>query len=291
VDLVQAIVYGIIQGLTEFLPVSSTAHLRIAPALLGWTDPGAAFTAVIQLGTILAVLIYFAKDLGKDVSAWASSIKDKSKRETPEAKMGWAVFWGSIPVAVLGVLLHSKIETTFRSLYVIAFSMIVMGVVMLLAEQKGKRNRDVAQVEVQDGVTVGIWQVLALFPGMSRSGSTISGALFRGFDHAAAAKFSFLLSIPSITAAGLFEAFQARKELSGIMMPTIVSTVVSFIVGYVSIAFFMNYLKKRGIGPFVIYRIVLGVALIALIQAKVLKPDEGAKPLKTEVPVASATIK
>lgn len=286
-DLIQAVLYGIIQGLTEFLPISSTAHLRIAPALLGWKDPGAAFTAVIQLGTILAVLIYFAKDLGTDLKAWAQSISDKSKRETPEAKMGWAVFWGTIPVVILGLALHNKIETTFRSLYVIAFSMIVMGVVMLLAENQGKRNREVEQVEPKDGVVVGIWQALALIPGMSRSGSTISGALFRGFDRPAAAKFSFLLSIPSITAAGIYEAIKARKELGDIMVPTLVATVVSFVVGYWSIAFLMNYLKKKGIGPFVIYRIVLGIVLIALVQAKILKPDEGAKPI--EAPVASVS--
>jgi len=292
VDLVQAIVYGIIQGLTEFLPISSTAHLRIAPALLGWKDPGAAFTAVIQLGTILAVLIYFAKDLGTDLKAWGQSISDKSKRETPEAKMGWAVFWGTIPVVILGFALHSKIETTFRSLYVIAFSMIVMGVMMLVAEQQGKRSGDgkrgVDNVQEKDGIIVGLWQALALVPGMSRSGSTISGALFRGFDRPAAAKFSFLLSIPSITAAGLYEAYKSRAEMSGILVPTVVATVVSFFVGYASIAFFMNYLKKRGIGPFVIYRVVLGIVLIALIQAKVLKPDEGAKPLDN-APVATLT--
>lgn len=271
-DLIQAIVYGIVQGLTEFLPISSTAHLRIVPALLGWKDPGAAFTAVIQLGTILAVLLYFGKDLKTDLAAWAGSLTDKSKRNTPEAKMGWAVFYGTIPVIVLGLALHSKIETTFRSLYVIAVSLIVMGVVMFVAERQGKRNRSVESVEVKDGVTVGLWQVMSLIPGMSRSGSTISGALFQGFDRVAAAKFSFLLSVPSITGAGLYEAYKERANLQGNMMPMVVSTVVSFAVGYASIAFLMRYIQKKGIGGFVIYRIVLGVVLIALIQAKVLTP-------------------
>lgn len=273
----EAIILGIVQGLTEFLPISSTAHLRIVPALLHWNDPGAAFTAVIQLGTILAVLIYFAKDLKADIGAWAASLSKKELRNTPEARMGWAVFWGTIPVIVLGVALKHKIEHEFRSLYVIAVSMIVLGAVMLIAENYGKRKRAVEDVQTKDGVIVGFWQALALVPGMSRSGSTISGALFQGFDRPAAAKFSFLLSVPAITAAGLKEMFDARKELGGdLLMPTVVATIVSFVVGYASIAFFMNYLRKKGIAPFVIYRIALGIALLGLVSQKIIPADAGA---------------
>lgn len=278
--IVQAIVYGIVQGLTEFLPISSNAHIRIVPSLLGWDEPGAAFTAVIQLGTVAAVLIYFAKDLGKAISAWALSLTGKGKG-TPEAKMGWAVFWGTIPIIVLGLALHTKIETTFRSLYVIAAALIGMGIVMLLAEKFGSQKRKVEDVEVADGVKVGLWQVLSLIPGMSRSGSTISGALFGGFNREAAARFSFLLSVPSVLAAGLYEAFKERSHFSGeLMMPTVVATIVSFVVGYASIAFFMQFLHKRGITPFVVYRVLLGVVLLALLQAGTIKPDAGAAPLK-----------
>jgi len=276
VGIVEAIVYGIVQGLTEFLPVSSNAHIRIVPSLLGWAEPGAAFTAVIQLGTVAAILIYFAKDLGKAISAWAASLSGKGKG-TPEARMGWAVFWGTIPIVVLGLALHSKIETTFRSLYIIAAALIGMGIVMLIAEKVGAQKRKVEDVQVVDGVKVGLWQVLALIPGMSRSGSTISGALFGGFDRGAAARFSFLLSVPSVAAAGLYEAFKERAHFTGdLMVPTLVATAVSFIVGYGSIAFLMQFLQKRGIVPFVVYRILLGIVLIALLQAGTIKPDAGA---------------
>lgn len=278
--LIQAIIYGIIQGLTEFLPISSNAHIRIFPALVGWEDPGAAFTAVIQLGTVLAVLIYFAKDLGAAISAWARSLSDKELRKTAEAKMGWAVFWGTIPVVIIGLALHEKIETTFRSLYLIAGALIGMGVVMLLADMYGKHQRKVEDVEVKDGVVVGLWQVLALIPGMSRSGSTISGALFAGFDRAAAARFSFLLSVPSVVAAGIYEAYKERHSIGGtLLMPTLVATAVSFFVGYASIAFLMKYLQRRGIGPFVLYRIALGVLLLVLLGQGTIKSDAGAKPL------------
>lgn len=289
-DLIQAIVYGIVQGLTEFLPVSSTAHLRIVPALLHWPDPGSAFTAVIQLGTTLALLIYFRKDLAADIGAWAKSLSNKELRNTQEARMGWAVFFGTLPIIVLALPLHTKIETTFRSLYIISASMIVMGIVMLIAQNNGRRERTVEEVTTKDGWVVGGWQCLSLIPGMSRSGSTITGALFSGFDNAAAAKFSFLLSVPSITAAGFYEAFKERHGLHAILTPVLVSTFVSFVVGYVAIAGFMGYIRKKGVGGFVIYRIVLGIALIGLVQAGILKADEGAPEVPTKAPVAAASV-
>jgi undecaprenyl-diphosphatase len=288
VDLVQAIVYGIVQGLTEFLPISSNAHLRIVQAFLGWKDPGAAFTAIIQLGTVAAVVIYFAKDIGKAFMAWAYTITGKKEVDQVEARMGWAVFVGTLPVIVFGLLLKHKIETSFRSLTVIAFALIGMGIVMLLADRLGSRKRRVKDVEVKDGVIVGLWQCLALIPGMSRSGSTISGALFQGFDRVAAARFSFLLSIPSVAAAGIYEAYEKLKaakvdpESHVQWTPTIIAAIISFVVGYAAIALFMQYLQKRGIAPFVWYRIALGILLLILIQRGIVDPNTGAEPAKPD---------
>jgi len=284
VGLIEAIVYGIIQGLTEWLPISSTAHLRIVPALFGWKDPGAAFTAVIQLGTILAVLIYFRKDLAGAIGAWFRSLTGGDKN-TPEARLGWGVFWGSLPIVVLGFLFKDQIKSeSVRSLYVVAGTLIVMGVLMLVAEKVGKRERTFESITVRDGIWVGAWQALALIPGMSRSGSTITGALFAGLDRQTAARFSFLLAVPSIVAAGIYELIDERKNILGDqLMPTMVATVVSFVVGYASIAFLMKFLQKRGITAFVVYRIALGVILLLLIQQGTLKPvadtpDTGGAP-------------
>ncbi|HJP82961.1 MAG TPA: undecaprenyl-diphosphate phosphatase [Fimbriimonadaceae bacterium] len=274
-DLIQAIVYGIVQGLTEFLPISSTAHLRIVPALAGWADPGAGFTAVIQLGTLLAVLIYFARDLSKAFMGWVRNIGNPRSAD-PDARMGWAIVVGTIPIVVLGVLAQKWIKGELRSLWVIAATLILMGLIMAVAERVGAKRRQVEDVQVKDGWIVGFWQALALIPGMSRSGSTISGALLDGFDRAAAARFSFLLSIPSILAAGLKELYDERKELMGShLTPTLVATVVSFVVGYASIAFLMKFLQRHGILPFVLYRILLGVALIILLATGVLSPMSG----------------
>ena len=270
ISLLQAIVYGIIQGLTEWLPISSTAHLRVVPALLGWQDPGSAFTAVIQLGTILAVLIYFAKDLGKAIGAWFGSLTGKGK-DTLDARIGWGVFWGTFPIVILGFVFKDQIKSDdVRSLYVVSATLILMGIGMLVAEKVGKQSRGFEQLTTKDGIVVGLWQALALIPGMSRSGSTITGALFSGLDRSTAARFSFLLSVPSIVAAGLYELVDERKHILGPnLVPTIVATVVSFVVGYASIAFLMKYLQRRGITAFVVYRIVLGLLLLVLVQQKV----------------------
>lgn len=270
----EAIVYGIVQGLTEFLPVSSSAHLRLTPVLFGWQDPGAAFTAVIQLGTTLAVLIYFSKDLSRAISAWARSISGGPK-DDPDARLGWAVFFGTIPIVVLGFLLRDVIETTFRSLYVVAGAMLVMSAVMFVLDRLPER-RAIDTVSTKDGVVVGLWQCLALMPGMSRSGSTISGARALGFDRVAAARFSFLLGIPSITLAGLYEAVKERKNLDGAMLtPLAIATVVSFVVGYASIYWLMRFIQKRGIAPFVIYRVAIALLLIGLLATGRLAPDAG----------------
>jgi len=267
VDLIEAILYGIVQGLTEWLPISSTAHLRILPALLGKPDPGAGFTAVIQLGTVLAVLIFFRSDIAQALSAFFKSLRGEGK-DTPEAKLAWGAFYGTLPILIIGFALKDLIKSNqARSLYVIAGTLIFMGVVMLIAEKVGKQNRDKGDLEVKDGIIVGCWQALALLPGMSRSGSTISGALFQGLDRTTAARFSFLLSIPSITAAGVYELYSERKEILGpLLMPALVATAVSFVVGYASIALLLKVIQKQGIGIFVGYRILLGIVLLVLLS-------------------------
>lgn len=291
--LIEAIVLGLVQGLTEFLPISSTAHIRIVPALLGWSDPGAAFTAIIQLGTVAAVLLYFAKDIGRALTAWWFSITGKKEFDPVEAKLAWAVFIGSIPIIVLGFALKHKIETGFRSLYVIAFSLIFMGIVMLAAEKMAKAQRTEKDVTVKDGAIVGLWQALSLIPGMSRSGSTISGALFQGFNRVAAARFSFLLSIPSVSAAGLYEGYKGYSEGKAPQAPnesaaefaarqihwgpTLLATIISFIVGFFAIKFFLKALGKYGIAPFVWYRIALGVMIASLVGLQKIPNDAGAE--------------
>lgn len=275
-ELIKALIYGVVQGLTEYLPISSTAHLRLVPTLFGWSDTGAAYTAVIQIGTILAVLLYFWKDIMGAVSAWAGSIKDKSTLQTPDARLGWAVFIGTIPVVVAGLGGKHYIEGPLRSLNVIGISLIVMGVILFLAERLGKKTYDIKKVNLLDGVVVGLWQCIALIPGASRSGSTISGALFRGFDKAAAARFAFLLSVPSVLASGLFELIKDRHQLfaNGIG-PVVVGNIASFAVGYASIAFLMKLLRTRSLTPFVVYRVVLGAVILGLVASGKVDPYAG----------------
>ena len=271
-NLLQAIVLGIVQGLTEFLPISSTAHLRVVPALCGWADPGAAFTAVIQIGTLLAVIVYFYRDLSRALSAWASSF-GKGKAKSPEAKLGWAVFWGTIPIILFGVLFKDYIKGEFRSIFVIAWSLIVVGILMGLAEISAKHRRKLPNVQTRDGVFVGLWQALALIPGVSRSGSTITGALYAGFDRPTAARFSFLLSIPAVFLAGAYELYDERHSLGAMgAAPIIVATAVAFVVGYLSIDFLMRFLRRHTMWVFVIYRLALGILLLILLAKGILLP-------------------
>lgn len=277
-ELIQAIVLGIVQGLTEFLPISSTAHLRIVPALLGWKDPGAAFTAVIQLGTLLAVLIYFRRELASAFGGWLRGLRGGEAAKTPEARMGWAIFFGTIPIVLLGFALKHQIETKLRSLQVIGWSLIGMAVLLFIAERIGTRERKIKDVTVLDGVWVGLWQAVALIPGASRSGSTITGGLLKGFDRAAAAKFSFLLSFPSILAAGLYEMVKYRHDFAGpLLVPVIVANVCSFVVGYWSIGVLIRFLQQKSVTTFVIYRACLGILILALIQLGTLSPFAGAE--------------
>lgn len=262
---------GIVQGLTEFLPISSTAHVRVVPALCGWEDPGASFTAVIQLGTLFAVLIYFRSDLVRAFLGWLRSFHGGEFARTPEARLGWTAFVGTIPVAVCGYAFRDWIRSESRSLYLIAGALIGLAILLAIAELVGKRIRQIEDARLRDGWVVGAFQALSLIPGSSRSGTTITGAMFMGFDRAAAARFSFILSTPAILASGLFELYSQRKEIAHIgALPVIVSTIVSFIAGYAAIAFLINYLKTRSTLIFIVYRIALGLMLLVLLWQGVL---------------------
>jgi undecaprenyl-diphosphatase len=265
-NALQAIVLGLVQGLTEFLPISSSGHLRIVPAFFGWEDPGAAFTAVIQLGTMAAVLLYFRADLWRIATAWLRSLRDSSLRGEIDARMGWYIILGTIPIGVLGLAFKDPIETKFRSLELIGASLIVFGLVMLAAEKASRRDRLLRDINARDGFVIGCAQALALVPGVSRSGATISAGLLLNFDRAAAARYSFLLSIPAVVTSGLFELRHAGEGNLPIGA-TALATLLAFISGYASIAFLLRYLERHSIGVFVVYRVVLGVVVIALASA------------------------
>jgi undecaprenyl-diphosphatase len=271
VDLLKAVVLGTLQGLTEFLPISSSAHLRIFPELFGWGDPGAAFTAVIQIGTELAVLIYFRKDIWRIGSAWVRSLFKAEYRGTIDARMGWFIIIGSLPIVVLGVLLKDVIERDFRNLWLIATTLVVMGVVLGIADRVGRTDRPLGKITMRDAVLMGAAQALALIPGVSRSGATISMGRFLGFEREAATRFAFLLAIPAVVGAGLFELKEIPDGHNDFGWgPTITATVVSFFVGYAAIAWLLRYVSTRSYTPFVVYRIVLGAGTLILLGAGVL---------------------
>ena len=261
----EAIVLGIVQGLTEFLPVSSTAHLRIVPAFAGWDDPGALFTAVIQLGTTLAVVIFFWRDILRILTTWWASLRRPALRSELDARMGWYVIIATIPIGVAGLAFRHQIENGARNLYLIGTTLIVLGLVLLAAEKVGAKVRPVDDVKRADAVWVGIAQALALVPGVSRSGSTITAGLFLGMKREAAARFSFLLSIPAIVLSGLFglsELINGDREVSFVALT--ISTVAAFFVGYASIALLLRYLASHSTMVFVVYRVALGTIVIAL---------------------------
>jgi undecaprenyl-diphosphatase len=272
-DLVQAIVLGIVQGLTEFLPISSTAHLRLVPALLGWPDPGAAVTAVIQLGTLLAVLLYFWRDLLALAVAFFRGIAAGKPFADRNARLAWLIGVGTIPICVAGLVFKDFIKGGARSLWVIAGSLIVLAVVLAVAERVASRRKELADIGWGEGLAVGFAQALALVPGSSRSGTTITAALFAGMTREAAARFSFLLSIPAVLLSGAYELYEIRHEIgSASPVAILVATAVSFVFGYASIAFLLRYLKTHTTYVFVAYRIALGALLIALLAAGVVQP-------------------
>jgi undecaprenyl-diphosphatase len=271
-SIFHAIVLGIVQGLTEFLPVSSTAHLRIVPAFLGWEDPGAAFTAVTQLGTMTAVLLYFRDELWRIAKAWLHSLRTPGERMANlEARLGWLIVIGTIPIGIFGLAFKSQIEDGARSLYLIGIALIVLGLVLLWAEEVSKRNRDIDSIDTRDGVIIGLAQAAALVPGVSRSGATISAGLFLGFDRESAARYSFLLSVPAVVLSGLAELASLIKDGNdGVHVPfggLAIATVLAFIVGYASIALLLRYLNNHTVIVFVIYRVALGTLVLALTGA------------------------
>jgi undecaprenyl-diphosphatase len=270
VSALHAIVLGIVQGLTEFLPVSSTAHLRIVPAFLGWDDPGSAFTAVVQLGTMLAVLIYFRADLWRIAKAWLAALRDRTRQGELDVRMGWYIILGTIPISIVGLAFKHPIETGARSLYLIGAALIVLGFVLLYAEHRATRTRGLDDIRRRDGVLIGVAQALALVPGVSRSGATISAGLFLGFDRESAARYSFLLSIPAVLLSGLFEFAQVlsgHTENHTSVGSLAIATLLAFIVGYISIAFLLRYLVTHSTRVFVAYRVVLGAAVLVLVSA------------------------
>jgi undecaprenyl-diphosphatase len=274
VSTLEAIVLGIVQGLTEFLPISSTGHLRIVPAFLGWEDPGAAFTAVTQLGTMAAVLLYFREDLIRIAEAWLRSLRDPALRTGLDARLGWYIVLGTIPIGIFGVLFKDQIESGARDLYVIGTALIVLGLVLLVAEQVGTRDREIKDIDARDGFTIGFAQALALIPGVSRSGATITMGLFRGLDRPAAARFSFLLSIPAVVLSGLLELGSILSGEEGqhtSLFALAIATLLAFVVGYASIAFLLRYLERHSTIVFVIYRVALGSLVLVLASAGAIK--------------------
>jgi undecaprenyl-diphosphatase len=281
-NILQAIVLGIVQGLTEFLPISSSAHLRFLPAILGWEDPGAAFTAIIQIGTLIAVLLYFAKDIASITEAVVSGILRGKPFDTTEAKTGWMIAVGTLPIVLFGLLFKKDIETTLRSLYWVSASMILLAILLSIAErhtrtrsQQGLRGKSIHEIGWKEAIVIGLAQAIALIPGSSRSGVTITGGLFMNLDRETAARYSFLLSIPSVFAAGIYELYKTRAEIMATtqnMVDIAVATLCAGIVGYLSIAFLLNYLRRHTTTIFIAYRLLVGTALIVLIATGKLQP-------------------
>jgi undecaprenyl-diphosphatase len=266
-DALQAIVLGIVQGLTEFLPISSTGHLRIVPAFFGWDDPGAAFTAVTQLGTMLAILLYFRHDLWRIVVATLKSVRtDRWHSPDLDAKVGWYIIVGTIPIGIFGLAFKNVIEDGARSLYVIGIALIVFSFVILRAEASGRQQRKIEEITPRDGITIGIFQAIALIPGVSRSGATISGGLFLGFNRADAARYSFLLSIPAVVLSGLLELKDIgdHTHANAGAVPTAVATILAFVVGYATIEFMLRFVTRHSIGVFCGYRVAMGALVLLL---------------------------
>jgi undecaprenyl-diphosphatase len=263
----EAAILGIVQGVTEFLPISSTAHLRVVPALLGWDDPGAAFTAVLQLGSLVAVIGYFLTDLLRMLRAALAAAKDRSRPPEPAARQLLYIVVGTIPVGIAGILLKHAIEGSLRALWIIATAQIVVGLALALVEWTSRRTRDFDDIRLRDAVTIGSAQALALVPGVSRSGITLLAAMAVGLKREAAARFSFLLSVPAVAAAGVFElpkVLRAHEVGGGVLLLGLATATIS---SYASIAWLLRFLRTRTTIPFVIYRIALGLLIFALLAA------------------------
>ncbi|WP_313404034.1 undecaprenyl-diphosphate phosphatase [Aeromicrobium sp.] len=270
-DLLRSVLLGIVQGLTEFLPISSSAHLAIVPQLLGWEDPGSAYTAVVQIGTELAVVLYFWRDIWTIGSGWVRGVFSAQARQAPEWRMGWFIIVGSLPIVLLGLLLEDLIDREFRNLWFIGATLIGFGLVLGLAERFGRKSKPIAELSARDAILLGFAQACALVPGVSRSGATISMGLFLGYERQAATRYAFLLAIPAVVGAGVYKL----KDIPGGenaygTVPTIVGTAVAFVVGLAVIHWLLQYVSKHSYAPFVIYRVVLGSLVLCLLWAGVL---------------------
>jgi undecaprenyl-diphosphatase len=267
VTWLEVIVLGFVQGLTEFLPISSSAHLRIVSEVFFGRDAGAAFTAVTQLGTEAAVVIYFARDIGHLLVTWFRGFTNAGVRRTPDYRLAWLVIIGTIPIGVLGLIFEDQIQTAARNLWLIATTLVVFGLLLGLAELLGRQRLEVHQMKVPDGVLLGFAQALALIPGVSRSGGTLTAGLFLGFTRTAALRYSFLLAIPAVVASGIFQLPDvfAGDGPSGPQM--VVATLIAFAVGYASIAWLLRYVERHSVYLFVWYRVALGAVLFVALSA------------------------
>lgn len=268
----EAIFLGLIQGLTEFLPVSSSAHLRIVGAFLpNAQDPGAAFTAITQIGTEAAVVIFFWRDITRIIGHWFRALFGRIPRNDPDAKMGWLIIVGSIPIVVIGLFLQDQIETVFRSLWLVAGMLIFFGVLLGIADAVGAKRRKLSDLTIGDGAIYGVAQAFALIPGVSRSGGTITAGLFMGYERAAAARYAFLLAIPAVFGSGFYQLFKSWDEPGVYSLgETAAATVVAFVVAIVVIKFFMAWISKHSFLPFVIYRVALGALILVLLATGVI---------------------
>lgn len=272
----EAILLGFIQGLTEFLPISSSAHLRITSELLGIGDAGAAFTAITQIGTEAAVVVFFWRDIVRIIGRWFRSLTGSVPRKDPDALMGWWIILGTIPIVVLGLLFQDQIETTFRSLWIVAVMLIVFGLLLGLADRLGKRVLTLDRLTWKHGLVYGLAQALALIPGVSRSGGTLTAGLLMGYTREAAARYSFLLAIPAVFGSGFYQLAKALREPAVTPMGlTIVATIIAFVVALVVIGVFMRYISKGSFMPFVVYRVLLGIVIIVLLSSGVLDAGGG----------------
>jgi undecaprenyl-diphosphatase len=270
ISYLEALILGIIQGLTEFLPISSSAHILIVSTLAGWGDPGAAFTAVTQLGTETAVLVYFRKDIWRIITTWTRSLYTPALRSSIDARMGWYVIIGTIPIGFFGYTFSDQIETAARNLYLVATVLIVFGLVLGAADRWGRQDKTLDDLTTRTGLIYGFGQALALVPGVSRSGATISTGRILGFDRPSATRYAFLLAIPAVVISGLYEALKIGDDKNVAWGPTILATVVAFFVGYAVIAWLIRYVSHGSFLPFVIYRIALGTLVLVLLGTGVI---------------------
>lgn len=270
----EATVLGLVQGLTEFLPISSSAHLSIVGQLFGWGDPGAGFTAISQLGTEAAVLVFFWRDIVRIVTRWAQALAGRVPRDDPDARMGWLVIIGSVPIGILGYTLQDWIETDLRSLWLTATMLLIFALVIFAADRfagRVTRPKELRDLSWRDGILYGLAQSLALVPGVSRSGGTIAAGLFMGYSRETAARYSFLLAIPAVVGSGLFQVVKlSDAEVATAWGPTWAATAIAFVVALAIIAWFMRYISTHTFTPFVIYRIALALVLFALLGTGVL---------------------